>query len=144
VPSSESPKVGSSDWIQQTTETSAAFISWLAELIQRRNWFMLLVLIGVLLTLSSVFLRDILNRWLPPEHQDSIWGTVTVAIVLAFATALAVAVITQPRTAAFTAAELAERKAIKGLRAFGKEDAEIVIGHRNKTVLLRMEQKFVA
>ena len=123
--SSESPKIGSSDWIQQTTETSAAFIRWLAELIQRRNWFMLLVLIGVLLTLSSVFLRDILNRWLPEEHQDSIWGTVTIVITLAFAAALAVAVVTQNRTAAFSVAAMAERKAIKGLRAFGKEDAEI-------------------
>lgn len=49
------------DFIQQTTETVARFIQWIAELIRRRNWFMLLVLVGVVLAILGSFFKERLN-----------------------------------------------------------------------------------
>ncbi len=49
--SSESPPPSFVDAIKKTTEAIAIFIQWLAELIQRRNWFTLLLLINAVLIL---------------------------------------------------------------------------------------------
>ncbi|MGF1537883.1 MAG: ATP-binding protein, partial [Elainellaceae cyanobacterium] len=121
VPESPTP-----DLLQKTTETVARFIQWIAELIRRRNWFMLLVLLGVSLAIAGGFLRDRINDALFSEVPSGpFWASFWTVVALLFAGALAVAVATMPRSSQATAADVAERKAIKGLRPFAKEDAEV-------------------
>lgn len=116
------------DLIQQTTETVARFIQWVAELIRRRNWFMLLVLLGVALAILGSFFRAQINsRFLTEAAQGPFWASFWTGVVLLFAGALVVAVVTMPRPTSETAADEAERKAIKGLRAFSRDDAAIFV-----------------
>ncbi|MEA5511691.1 hypothetical protein VB715_18105 [Crocosphaera sp. UHCC 0190] len=49
--SPENPEKQTVETVQQTTETLAKFVQWIAELIRRRNWFTLLLLINVVLIL---------------------------------------------------------------------------------------------
>ncbi|MGF1512895.1 MAG: NACHT domain-containing protein [Elainellaceae cyanobacterium] len=121
VPESPNPDV-----LQQTTEKVARFIQWIAELIRRRNWFMLLVLVGVSLAIAGGFFRDRINTaFLGETVQGPFWASFWTGVVLLFVGALAVAVVTMPRSPQATAADVAERKAIKGLRPFAKEDADV-------------------
>jgi hypothetical protein len=114
------------DLIQQTTETVARFIQWIAELIRRRNWFMLLVLLGVALAIAGGFFREQINtRFLAETAQGPFWASFWTGVGLLFLGALAVAVVTMPRPAQEAAADVAERKAIKGLRPFSREDAAV-------------------
>ncbi|MDB9527471.1 hypothetical protein PN498_15845 [Oscillatoria sp. CS-180] len=123
--SSESPNPISGETVKQTTEAVANFIRWIAELIRQRNLFMLLVLTGVVLSLAGLFFRETLSHWLPEEQQDSIWASVSLIAILMFTGALIVAVVTMPRRIRHNTVEVVERKAIKGLRPFNEEDAEI-------------------
>ena len=123
--SSESPPPFAGDWIKQITEAVASFIGWVADLIWRRNWFMLLVLTGVALSLVGYFCKNFLNQSLPPQQQTSFWLTFWIAVGLVFAGALIVAVVTMPRPARTIPVDVVERTAIKGLRPFGFADAEI-------------------
>ena len=114
------PPSFSGEWIQQTTEAVANFIGWIAELIRHRNWFKLLVLLGVALSVVSVLFRDRLAQWFP-----ALWPSLIAIIAAIFVSALVVALVTLPRPRRPQPADLAERKAIKGLRPFSFADAEI-------------------
>lgn len=111
--------------IEQTTEAVARFIQWIAELLRRRNWFMLLVLVGVALSLLGGFFRDWLNPFLPDTIEGRFWQGFGVLVAVVFVAALVVAVVTMPRAAADAPDDAPERQAIKGLRPFNREDAKI-------------------
>ena len=117
--SSEPPVSSWNEQIQKTTESVANLIRWIAELIRRRNWFMLLVLLGVVLAFVINILKGSLSKFLP-----GLWLWLPVA--LPFAAALVVAVVTMPREQKQATVEV-ERQAIKGLRPFGFDDAEIYL-----------------
>ncbi|MEM9448717.1 MAG: AAA family ATPase [Cyanobacteria bacterium P01_E01_bin.6] len=122
---SESPPPAPVNFVKQTTETVAHVLRWIAELIWRRNWFMLLVLTGVVLSIGGHVAKDTINQWLPDGSHDPFWQAIGLAAVLMFISAVIVAVVTMPRSTAPTAADIAERRAIKGLRPFGFDDADI-------------------
>ena len=122
---SESPNPPTGHFLTSLTENIAQLIRWIAELIRQRNWFTLLVLVGVGLALLAHFGRDQLNQIIKEEFQAALsillWG----AVGLIFVLALGIAVRTLPRAHPPKLKDLAERKAIKGLRPFGPDDAEI-------------------
>lgn len=122
---SESPNPPPGQFLTSLTETIAQLIRWIAELIRQRNWFKLLVLVGVGLALLAHFGRDKLNQIIKEEFQAAfsilLWG----AVGLIFLLALGIAVRTLPHSQPPKLQDLAERKAIKGLRPFGPDDAEI-------------------
>ncbi|MDY6938713.1 MAG: hypothetical protein SWY16_13695, partial [Cyanobacteriota bacterium] len=111
--------------IKKTTETIASYIQWVATLIRRRNWFMLLVLVGVALALLGSFFKEKIDNLLPESARSTVWASFWTGVVLVFVAALIVAVVTMPRSTPATEADVAERRAIKGLRPFGRKDAEI-------------------
>ncbi|TVQ22591.1 MAG: NACHT domain-containing protein, partial [Leptolyngbya sp. DLM2.Bin15] len=114
------------EFLQTTTEAIARFIQWVAELIRRRNWFMLLVLTGVALAALGGFFRDQINeRFLAEAAQGAVWASFWTGVVLIFISALVVAVVTMPRPGQEPEDDSPERKAIKGLRPFSRDDAEI-------------------
>jgi len=117
--SSEPPVSSWNEQIQKTTESVANLIRWIAELIRRRNWFMLLVLLGVALAFVINILKNSLSKFLPGPW---LW----LPVALPFAAALIVAVVTMPREQKQATVEV-ERQAIKGLRPFGFDDAEIYL-----------------
>ena len=109
----------SGELIQQTTEAVGSFLQWIAELIVSRNWFSLLILVAI----TGIFLLNpasglafkvfgIDPQTLPASYAKGFW-LVEVGLVLA---ALAIAIRTMPRTLPASQADLADRKAIKGLR----------------------------
>ena len=121
-----SEKSSAPDFIQQSTENVALFIQWIATLIRRRNWFMLLVLCGVALAfLGSIFRQQINNQFLSENAQGPFWASFWTAVVLLFVGALVVAVVTMPRSAPVDEVEEEEGKVIKGLRPFGREDVAV-------------------
>jgi tetratricopeptide (TPR) repeat protein len=121
------PPVPPTDVIKETTEKLAAFVQWIAQLIQSRNWFTILLLLDVvLLFVANPNVADKLlttffpQQTLPEQYPVFFW----LMLGLVFVTAIAVAVRTMPKPAA-DATDFTERKAIKGLRPFSAEDAEI-------------------
>ena len=110
--------------IKPITETVASVLSWIVELIRRRNWFMLLVVLGVVLAFVGHFGKDALDQVLAQEMQPLFWWTFWVGVALIFMVAVGVAIVTLPQLTP-SKADLAERRAIKGLRPFRFEDAEI-------------------
>ncbi|MEO1400517.1 MAG: hypothetical protein AAFV72_04600 [Cyanobacteria bacterium J06635_1] len=124
--SSESPFSG--DFIKQSTEAVGSFIRWIAELITSKNWFTLLILIAI----AGLFLLNpgsgFFFKFLGPEPADLPgWykGAFWVAEAGLLGGALLIAVQSMPKTVPATQADLAERRAIKGLRPFNFDDAEI-------------------
>ena len=118
----------SGELIQQTTEAVGSFLQWIAELIVSRNWFSLLILVAI----AGVFLLNpasglafkvfgIDPQTLPAHYAIGFW-LAEVGLVLA---ALAIAIRTMPRTLPASQADLADRKAIKGLRPFDSSDAQV-------------------
>ena len=126
VMSSEPPKLPSPDFLKQKTEALTKFVQWVAELFVRRNWVSLLVLVDVVLILFFTpggVVPQVLKSWftliLPPWYNIVFWlafGFISMA-------ALIIAVRSRPRER--QTSEMVERKAIKGLRPFTSEDAEI-------------------
>jgi tetratricopeptide (TPR) repeat protein len=115
------------DAIKETTEKLAAFVQWIAQLIQSRNWFTILLLLDVVLLFAAnpgvagkLLTTFFPQQALPEQYPVFFWLT----LGLVFVTAIAVAVRTMPKPAA-DATDFTERKAIKGLRPFSAEDAEI-------------------
>jgi MFS family permease len=112
------------DTVKQTTETLASFAQWVAELIRRRNWFTLLLLLdaGLILfgKLVAQFLANLFSFELPKQFSGWLW----IAVGLIFVAAIIVAVVTMPRPEKGVV-EFKERKAIKGLRPFTREDWEV-------------------
>ncbi|NJL41015.1 MAG: hypothetical protein HC899_33010 [Leptolyngbyaceae cyanobacterium SM1_4_3] len=119
----------STDIVKSTTEKFAEFVQWVAELIQKRNWFTLLLLLDVALFFGFKqeggiiigFFQRFFALDLPLWYADVFW------MVLAgiFFGAIAVAVKTMPRAAKLEVQEGGERKVIKGLRSFTAEDADM-------------------
>jgi hypothetical protein len=119
------PGLPTPDSIQQNTENAARFIQWIVTLFRRRNWFMLLVLLGVVLALLGSFFREHINIFLPESAQGPVWASFVTGVVLLFVGAFWVAVVTMPRSTMSAETIVDEGKAIRGLRPFGKKDAEI-------------------
>ncbi len=126
VMSSEPPKLPSPDFLKQKTEALTKFVQWVAELFVRRNWVSLLVLVDVVLILFFTpggVVPQILKSWftliLPPWYNIVFW----LAVGFILMAALIIAVRSRPRER--QTSEMVERKAIKGLRSFTLEDAEI-------------------
>ncbi|MGB7443221.1 MAG: AAA family ATPase [Coleofasciculaceae cyanobacterium] len=124
---SEPPKPPSQDTIKKTTEELAKFAQWIAELIYRRNWFTLLLLVDAILilfftpggvvaeSLKGLFSLENLPKW----YGTCFWLTVGVV----FVAAIVVAVRTMPPEVEED--KFKEHKAIKGLRPFTVGDADI-------------------
>ncbi|MBD1997935.1 tetratricopeptide repeat protein [Leptolyngbya sp. FACHB-541] len=115
------------DAIKETTEKLAAFVQWIAQLIQSRSWFTILLLLDVVLLFAAnpgvatkLLTTFFPQQTLPEQYPGLFWLT----LGLIFVVALVVAVRTMPQPAA-DATDFTERKAIKGLRPFSAEDAEI-------------------
>lgn len=117
----------STDLLQSSTEKLASFVTWIAELIQKRNWFTLLLLIDVAWFffanpgVAGQIYQTFTGSELPEQYSGFFW----LVLGLFFIAALGVAVATMPRPLQLDVSEGAARKAIKGLRSFGVEDAEI-------------------
>ena len=128
IVSSGSPFSG--NFFKQSTEAIGGFIRWIAELIVSKNWFSL----SVLLAVTVLFL---LNPWsglafellsldldaqpLPGWYAGAFWVTMLGLL----STALVIAVQTRPKAVAPAPEDITERKAIKGLRPFSLDDAEV-------------------
>jgi hypothetical protein len=82
---------------------------------------MLLVLAGVGLAFIGHFFKD----WINQQFEGFPWGLFWLTVGGIFIIALGVAVVTMPRATDAEPVDLTERKAIKGLRPFRREDAEI-------------------
>ena len=124
------PPSTTSDLIRQTTETVGNFIRWIAELIVSKNWFTLLVLAAIVVAFcfnpgGGIALKAL--GWLEdgtalPSWYRILFWIAEAALILA---ALTIAVRARPREAKVTAEAIAERKTIKGLRPFSREDASV-------------------
>lgn len=120
----------SGDAIKQLTETVSTFVRWVAELIVSRNWFTLLILVAIALLflfkpeggIAVKGLTVVLGiESLPPWYGTLFW-TVEAGLILG---ALVIAVRTMPRATQQAAVNIPDYKAIKGLRPFTHEDAEV-------------------
>ncbi|MBE9068918.1 ATP-binding protein [Leptolyngbya cf. ectocarpi LEGE 11479] len=126
--SSGSPFSG--DFFKQSTEAVGGFIRWIAELIVSKNWFSLAVLLAVTVIfllnprsgIAFKFLdMDLDAEPLPGWYSGAFWVTVLGLL----GTALVIAVRTMPKAVALAPDDMTERKAIKGLRPFSLDDAEV-------------------
>ncbi|MEL7406986.1 MAG: ATP-binding protein, partial [Cyanobacteria bacterium J06558_2] len=111
--------------LNQLAKALQSFVEQLAQLIVTKNWVSLLLLLdaAVLFSLNPVVLTKFLSTFnieLPAEYPILFWLTVGTV----FLTALALAIKTIARKPV-TLPDFTERKAIKGLQAFSKEDAVI-------------------
>ncbi|NEQ55861.1 MAG: hypothetical protein F6K11_38155, partial [Leptolyngbya sp. SIO3F4] len=117
----------SGDFFKQSTEAIGAFIRWIAELIVSKNWFSLAVLLAVTVTFllnpwSGIAFKAMgIEQPLPEWYTGAFWVTVLGLL----GTALVIAVQTMPKAVALTDEDITDRKAIKGLRPFSLEDAEV-------------------
>ncbi|AFY57832.1 NACHT domain protein [Rivularia sp. PCC 7116] len=113
----------SQDVLRKTTEELAHFAKWVAELIRSRNWFTLLLLIdaALILFVNPHFLKSFFKISLPDEYTSLF----PFLVGIIFVAAVIVAVRTKPPLSTTDKADFIEREAIKGLRAFTKDDAEI-------------------
>jgi len=130
----QSPPPSPLQTVKQLTETLTAFAQWIVELIRGRNWFTLLLLLDASLILFgkpvAEFLAKLFGFELPEQFSSGLW----LAAGGIFLAAILVAVVTMPRSQP-EEVEFAERKAIKGLRAFTKEDAEVFARLQRERVL---------
>lgn len=121
----QEPPTPAQDPIRKKIEELTSLVRLLVELIQSRNWFSLLLLIDAVLILVGTpggivakFL-EFLGLKLPPNYPTFFWLTVGAV----FVAALVVALRTKPQQKIVV--DVSERKAIKGLRAFSCDDADI-------------------
>ncbi|MEA5466362.1 nSTAND1 domain-containing NTPase [Leptothoe sp. PORK10 BA2] len=119
------PGIPSPEPIKEITEKLTNFIQWLAELIQTKNWVALLV---VSVVIGWVFFRPesglvlaFLKVEVPSWYARVFWLVVAASVL----TAVGIAIKAAPRPLKLGAEEPGTRKAIKGLRSFSVEDAEI-------------------
>lgn len=113
------------DTIKESTDKAVRFVEWIGEVWRSKNWVRKLLLLDVVLFLAvnPFSLPEILERlpWplaLPAWYPLVFWSMVG----LIFMTALVVAVRTRSTG---PSPEPPESKALKGLRPFGFEDAEV-------------------
>ena len=120
----ESQDSSSLNLVKQLTETLSGFAQWIAELVHGKNWFTLLLLIDASLILFgrliANFLWNLLGFDLPEKFNSWLW----IAVGIIFVAAVVVAVVTMPKVQP-EQTDFRERKAIKGLRSFTREDAEV-------------------
>jgi hypothetical protein len=114
------------DHIKSTTEKAVVFVEWFAEVLHGRNWVKKLLLLDAILFLvfNSLGLPKLLEPYITqplPGWYTWAWGVV---IVCVFGVALIIAYRTKPRPQA-PGVDFKKRSAIKGLRPFGIEDAEL-------------------
>ncbi|MCG8364386.1 MAG: ATP-binding protein [Pseudanabaenales cyanobacterium] len=121
--------------LRELTEALGSILQWIAELIAAKNWFNLLVLGAIalfflakppgFLTKQAGFGLHLLIEYLGievPTIYPILFGVVELALL---ASALVIAVRAIPQAARVSPSEAIERKAIKGLRPFNREDAEV-------------------
>ncbi|MBD1997693.1 ATP-binding protein [Leptolyngbya sp. FACHB-541] len=120
----------SGDLIKQLTEAVSTFVRWVAELIVAKNWFTLLILIAIANLFlfkpgGGIALEGIKNVFkisdLPAEYDALFWAVEAGLLV----GALAIAIRTMPRASQNTPVNVPDYKAIKGLRPFTQDDAEV-------------------
>ncbi|MEM9121623.1 MAG: tetratricopeptide repeat protein, partial [Cyanobacteria bacterium P01_F01_bin.56] len=125
---------------QSAVEEFQKFLRWIAELIVTKNWFALLVLSAVLIyvlftppelnffsLIGDSQPSGLLSGLFKPLEGFPAWyvlGFVLLELGLIIG-ALIIAIRSLPAPQQNTLADIAERKAIKGLRPFSAEDAEI-------------------
>ena len=119
----------STNQIKEATESLTSFAQWLAELIQKRSWFTLLLLTDVVLFFGFkqqggiviAFLERYFDLELPNWYGEVFW------LVLAglFLGAIAIAVKTMPQNRSLEIKDGEAHKAVKGLLSFTVEDQEI-------------------
>ena len=114
------------DYLQALTKSVSNFIYWLAKLLVTKNWVLLLSLVDVGLLIfffpgKGVFAELVSGLLVFSGNYDKFFWLIFWVILLV---ALIIAIRTMPRPAP-TLPDFTERKAIKGLRAFSQDDAEI-------------------
>ena len=111
------------DNIQKSTEKLTSFLKWLA---QTKNWVSRLSLVDVLLLIFFRPESGVITGLLPelPIFSGNYHKFFWLIFWGVFLAALIIAIRTMPRTAP-PLPDFTERKAIKGLRAFSQDDAEI-------------------
>ena len=119
------------DGLKTSTEKLWTFVQWVAELVVQRQWSKLLLLLDAVLLFGfnphAGFGRELLPEWVGVGTEGyAFWFWVLFAGL--FLGAIAVVVIEgiiERGKRAGALGEMADRKAIKGLRSFEMEDAEI-------------------
>ncbi len=129
--------VPSPEEIKAQTEKAVSFVQWLSDLLRHRNWVTLLLLLDVILlavfnplSFSNV-VRLVIHRELPKLYPLFFW----LVIALVFTGAVIVAMRTLPHKADVPLSDLSRRSAIKFLRAFGFDDAELFVRLQRKQSL---------
>ncbi|MDJ0703093.1 MAG: NACHT domain-containing protein, partial [Leptolyngbyaceae cyanobacterium MO_188.B28] len=128
------PEHFSAKLLREATEALGSILQWIAELIAAKNWFNLLVLSAIalfflgkppgFLTEQAGFGLQLLERL--GIEVSAIYPVIFGVVELALLTsALAIAVRAIPKETRVSPREAIERKAIKGLRPFNREDAEV-------------------
>lgn len=119
------PGPSTPDGIRQGAETVGRLLRWIAELWHRRDWFMLLVVMGVMLASLGGILREPINQRLPEAAKGPFWASLITGVALFFLGALIVAVVTMPHPGPVAEGDIVEHRVIKGLRPFDRKDASI-------------------
>jgi tetratricopeptide (TPR) repeat protein len=126
---SEPPSQPQKHSLQKNTEELSSLVSWICELILKKNWFTLFLFVDTVLLLflkpgdsALLFLKNILhfNNPLPIKYSVFFWFIVGSIFLMA----LLIAAFTKPRHRT-TLIDTLERRAIKGLRPFGFDDADV-------------------
>ncbi len=113
--------------IDQLAKRLESFVEQIAKLIVTKNWVSLLLLVDAVLILFFFpggvipqFIKTTFGIDLPEQYPILFWATVGGIFLIALVIAIKTIQRKSPPLPDFT-----ERKAIKGLRAFSQEDAEI-------------------
>lgn len=115
------------DNVKKLTEQLTVFVEWLAKLIVTKNWVSLLLVINAFLLIFFFPKKGVISglfKDIPIFAADQYPLVFWLIFTVIFLTALGIAIETMPR-ASTPIPDFTERKAIKGLRAFSKADAEI-------------------
>ena len=115
------------DNVKKLAEQLTIFVEWLAKLIVTKNWVSLLLVIDAFLLIGFFPKRGVITGFFPElpifaaEEYTPIFWLIFAGV---FFTALGITIKTMPK-ASTPIPDFTERKAIKGLRAFSQDDAEI-------------------
>ncbi len=112
------------DILKELTKVISDFAQWIAELIRQKNWLMLVCLLDAGLLLGAKPIVEVLATFLGFEVPENFGSWLWLTVGLIFIVAIAIAVATMPK-AQVEQTDFRERKAIKGLRSFTKDDADV-------------------
>lgn len=143
------PGLPSPEPLKEITEKITSFIQWIIELVRAKNWVALLVLSVVIAYLGfrpeSGLVLTFLKIAVPDWYARAFW----LSIFAIFVTAIGVGIKTAPRPLKLGLEDPGARKAIKGLRSFSTEDAEVFAKlQRNQSIqdclesIIRKEFRF--